>query len=152
MTEDAPPDSLAALDGETRRVLRDTIRIRLANGSPIREACAEARGQGLARESRLSTAEIDAAIMAILRSEDILTPEMIEFDYQNEDGVTYRPAQDEEVCATLVYSLRFDERGRPRKSGWDGLAKLGAMEMLKQLKASNFIVLKGPARRNHSTG
>jgi hypothetical protein len=53
---------------------------------------------------------------------------------------------------TLVYALKFDERGRERKSGYDGLAKLGAMELLKQLKASNFIVLKGPARRNHSTG
>ena len=57
-----------------------------------------------------------------------------------------------EVCVTLVYSFRFDERGRPRKSGCDGLAKLGAMEMLKQLKASNFIVLKGPACRNHCSG
>jgi hypothetical protein len=101
MTDDTAPDPLAALDAETCRVVRDTIRIRLHSGTPIREACAEARGQALARERSLSTAEIDAAIMAILRDEDVLTPDMIALEYDQE-GQTYRPAHDEEVCAKLV--------------------------------------------------
>jgi hypothetical protein len=144
---EATPSALELFDAETRRRMRDTIRHSLHHNIPLREACAEARGLARGLEPSRSQAEADTAILEILRADDIITPQMIALEWDR-DGSAYREADDTEVCASLVYALRFDERGKPRKSGWDFMAHVGAMELVRRLQASNYLVLKGPPARN----
>ena len=146
---EARPSALETFDVETRRLMRETIRLSLHRGVPIKEACAEARGLARGREPQRGGEEINAAIMELLRADDIVTPEMIALEWAR-DSRTYTEADDGEVCASLVYALRFDDRGKPRKTSWEFMAHMGAMELVRRLRASNYIVLKGPPARNTS--
>lgn len=61
-------------------------------------------------------------------------------------------ASPEEVAAALTYALRFDERGKPRKGGWDFAAGLAAEALLKHLERSGFVIAQRRPMRPHSAG
>jgi hypothetical protein len=61
-------------------------------------------------------------------------------------------ATSEEIAEALFYALRFDERGKPRRSGWDFAAGLAAERMADHLRRSGFIIMRARPTRPHSAG
>ncbi|MCB8877411.1 hypothetical protein [Acidisoma silvae] len=58
----------------------------------------------------------------------------------------------EEIAEALSYALRYDERGKPRKGGWDFAAKLAADRLAEHLRRSGLIVMRARPGRPHSAG
>ena len=59
-------------------------------------------------------------------------------------------ADDADLVQALAYALRHDERGRPRKGGWDFAAELAAEHLAAHLRRANFVVTRrrpGPPHR-----
>jgi hypothetical protein len=61
-------------------------------------------------------------------------------------------ATPEEIADALSYALRYDERGKPRKGGWDFVAGLAAERLAEHLRRSGLIVMRARPGRPHSTG
>ncbi len=61
-------------------------------------------------------------------------------------------ASPEEIAEALSYALRFDERGKPRRGGWDFAAGLAAERLAEHLRRSGFVVMRARAGRPHSAG
>jgi hypothetical protein len=61
-------------------------------------------------------------------------------------------AAPEEVAEVLSYALRFDERGKPRRGGWDFAAGLAAERLTEHLRRSGFVVMRVRPTRPHSAG
>jgi hypothetical protein len=59
-------------------------------------------------------------------------------------GEPLRLATDDEVTGSLAYALRFDERGKPRRTGSDFMASLAAAQLVQHLKLSLSVVMKRP--------
>jgi hypothetical protein len=60
------------------------------------------------------------------------------------------PATDEDVLLSLSFALHFD--GRRRFPHADEVkARLVAEHLLRHLKRSNFVIMRGPPRKGHST-
>ena len=62
------------------------------------------------------------------------------------------PASMEELAETLAYALRHDERGKPRRGGWEFAATLAGDHLAKQLLRSGFVILRARPGRSHSAG
>lgn len=61
-------------------------------------------------------------------------------------------ASPEELAEAISYALRFDERGKPRKGGWDFAAGLAADRLVEHLRRSGFILFRTKPGRPHSAG
>ncbi|WP_158746938.1 hypothetical protein [Acidisphaera sp. L21] len=61
-------------------------------------------------------------------------------------------ATPEEVAEVLAYALTFDERGKPRKSGWNFAAKLAADRIAEHMQRSGLVILRRRPTRPHSAG
>jgi hypothetical protein len=61
-------------------------------------------------------------------------------------------ATPEEIADALSYALRYDERGKPRKGGWDFAAGLAAERLTEHLRRSGFVVMRSRLGRPHSAG
>jgi protein ImuA len=61
-------------------------------------------------------------------------------------------ATPEEIAEALSYALRFDERGKPRRGGWDFAAGLAAERLADHLRRSGFIIMRPRPTRPHSAG
>lgn len=61
-------------------------------------------------------------------------------------------ASPEEITEAISYALRYDERGKPRKGGWDFAAGLAAERLAEHLKRSGFILFRTKPGRPHSAG
>jgi hypothetical protein len=61
-------------------------------------------------------------------------------------------ATPEEIAEALSYALRFDERGKPRRGGWDFAAGLAAERLADHLRRSGFIIMRARPTRPHSAG
>jgi hypothetical protein len=61
-------------------------------------------------------------------------------------------ATPEEIAEALSYALRFDERGKPRRGGWDFAAGLAAERLTDHLRRSGFIIMRARPTRPHSAG
>jgi hypothetical protein len=61
-------------------------------------------------------------------------------------------ATPEEIAEALSYALRFDERGKPRRSGWDFAAGLAAERLTEHLRRSGFVIMRARSARPHSAG
>ena len=68
------------------------------------------------------------------------------------DDPTLSAATLEEVSEALSYALRYDERGKPRRGGWDFAAGLAAERLVEHLKRSGSVVMKARPSRPHSAG
>ena len=60
------------------------------------------------------------------------------------------PASVEEVTTALAYALSHDERGKPRRGGWDFAAGLAGDHLARQLLRSGFVILRARPGRPHS--
>ena len=58
----------------------------------------------------------------------------------------------QEIADALSYALRFDERGKARKGGWDFAAGLAAERLAEHLRRSGFVVMRARPSRPHSAG
>ena len=58
----------------------------------------------------------------------------------------------EEVAEALSYALRYNERGKPRRGGWEFAAGIAAERLTEHLWHSGFVILKAPPSRPHSAG
>jgi hypothetical protein len=63
-----------------------------------------------------------------------------------------KEADDADLVAALTYALRHDERGRPRKGGWDFAAELAAEHLAGHLRRANFVVTRRRPGTPHSAG
>jgi hypothetical protein len=61
-------------------------------------------------------------------------------------------ATPEEIAEALSYALRFDERSKPRRGGWDFAAGLAAERLADHLRRSGFIIMRARPTRPHSAG
>jgi hypothetical protein len=61
-------------------------------------------------------------------------------------------ATPEEIAEALSYALRFDERGKPHRGGWDFTARLAAERLADHLRRSGFIIMRARPTRPHSAG
>jgi hypothetical protein len=61
-------------------------------------------------------------------------------------------ATPEEIAEALSSALRFDERGKPRRGGWDFTAGLAAERLTDHLRRSGFIIMRARPTRPHSAG
>jgi hypothetical protein len=61
-------------------------------------------------------------------------------------------ATPEEIVEAISYALRYDERGKPRKGGWDFAAGLAAERLVEHLRRSGFILFRTKPGRPHSAG
>lgn len=61
-------------------------------------------------------------------------------------------ATSEEVAEALSYALRYDERGKPRRGGWDFAAGLAAEYLAEHLRRSGFVIMRSRAGRPHGAG
>ena len=48
-------------------------------------------------------------------------------------------ATPEEIAEVLSYALRYDERGKPRRGGWDFAAGLAAERLAEHLRRSGYV-------------
>lgn len=62
------------------------------------------------------------------------------------------PATAQEIADALSYALRYDERGKPRRSGWDFVASLAAEQLTAHLRRAGFIILRTRSERPHRAG
>jgi len=138
----------APLNPQTLYLMRETIHRRLEEGTAVREAAAEARGIASGREPGCNPRQVDAVVHDLLAEIDALLPDLAPVEH---DGRTYRPVDDQEVASALAYALAFDERGKRRKTGWEGMfTKIAAASLAQMLRRSNLIVFQGPPSRHHS--
>ena len=68
------------------------------------------------------------------------------------DAADLSPATPEEVADVLSYALRYDDRGKPRRSGWDFAAGLAAERLTERLRRAGYIVMRARSGRPHSAG
>ena len=61
-------------------------------------------------------------------------------------------ASPEEIAEALPYALRYDERGKPRRGGWDFAASLAAERLTEHLRRSGFVIMTASPSRPHSAG
>ena len=61
-------------------------------------------------------------------------------------------ATPEEIAEALSYALRYDERGKPRRGGWDFAAGLAADRLTEHLRRSGFVIMRARSSRSHSAG
>ena len=138
--DDAPDASLAPEVLELmRRIIATAIATRRAS---LAEAAAEARGLARGRHPKLPYPVIDAAVDGILRDLGAQRPPLPLPELAEDAGAPLVPALPEEVADALAYAMRFDERGKARRTGHEYAAHLAADQLLRYLGASGFVVAR----------
>jgi hypothetical protein len=68
--------------------------------------------------------------------------------------ITLSPALAEDVAEALAYALRYDERGKPRRTsaGWDFAAGIAAEHLVQHLTRAGFVVMRRRPRPAHTAG
>ena len=61
-------------------------------------------------------------------------------------------ATPEEIAEALSYALRYDERGKPRRGGWEFASALAAERLAEHLRRSGFVIMRSRPGRPHSAG
>ncbi|MBU8541933.1 hypothetical protein [Falsiroseomonas tokyonensis] len=129
-----------ALDPEVLRRMREIIVTSIATRSAsLREAAAEARDLARGLCPRLSTAALNEAVTTLLIELGAHAPPAP----PDLDGQGLRPADPAEVADSLAFALRFDERGKARRTGVEYTSKIAAEQLVQRLLASGL----RPARR-----
>jgi len=137
-----------SLDPEVYRLMHATIATAIATRrTSIAEAAAEARGLALGRQPALPASVVGDAVAIIL---DELGAGSRLREAVEHDGKGLLPAEPEEVADALAYAMRFDERGKARRTGAEYAAKLAAEHLVRHLLLSGYVVLRKPAGPQHS--
>ncbi len=136
-----------SLEPDTLRRMRDLIRNAIATRSmPIAEAAAEARGLAHGIQSRAPRSAVLDAVEGILRDlgawQDPPAPEVLSND-------PLLPATPEDVADALAYAMRFNERGKARRTGAEWAAQLAAEQLVAGLARSGFVLMRRHPRQPH---
>ncbi|MGG5890696.1 hypothetical protein ACLF3G_26735 [Falsiroseomonas sp. HC035] len=127
-----------------RELLAAAIATRSAS---LRETAAEACGLARGLCPRLPTTALDEAVTALLIELDACAspapPDL--------DGHGLRPADPAEVADSLAYAMRFDERGRARRTGVEYASKIAAEQLVQRLLASGFVLMRRAPTAPHRT-
>ncbi|MGK7870780.1 hypothetical protein [Falsiroseomonas sp. E2-1-a20] len=123
---------------QMRTVLATAIGIRTKS---LAEAAAEARGLGCGMLPALPVSVIDEAVAGLLREVGAHRPAEASVEL---DGRALRPVTPEEVADTLAYAMRFNERGKARRTGHEYASKLAAEQLVQQMLASGYVILRRP--------
>jgi hypothetical protein len=125
---------------EVLRRMRDVLVSAIATRSAaIAEAAAEARGLGRGLQPALPASTIAEAVAELLRSLGAYQPPPAPVE---DDGQWLHPAAPEDVADTLAYAMRFDPRGKARRTGVEYAAKRAADQLVQQLTSSGFVVMR----------
>lgn len=142
-------DEPTPIDREALRRMRAIISTAIAAQScTVGEAAAEARGLARGLHPALPAPVIEAAVVAILTELGALPPQPEPVEV---DGGQLRPAAPEDVAEALAYAMRFDERGKARRTGVEYASKLAADQLVRQLTASGFVVMRKPPAPDHGS-
>lgn len=114
----------------------------------IAEAAAEARGLARGRHPALPVTVIEDAVAEILGE---LGANVAPLPPTEHDGQPLRAADPKDVAATLAYAMRFDARGKPRRTGWEFVASLAASQLVQHLEMSGFVFMRRTPAPRHST-
>lgn len=129
----------APLDPEVLRRMREILVAAITTRSAsLREAAAEARGLARGLCPRLPTAAMDEAMKGLLIELDAYAPPMP----PDLDSQGLRPADPAEVADSLAYAMRFDERGKARRTGVEYASKIAAEQLVQRLLASGFVLMR----------
>jgi hypothetical protein len=58
----------------------------------------------------------------------------------------------QEIAEALAYALRYDERGKPHRGGWDLIANLAAERLAEHLRRSGFVIMRTRSAKPHTAG
>lgn len=137
---DAPPTVAPAALRLMREVVETAVATRRAG---VAEAVAEARGIARGRHPDLPLAEVDAAVAGLLTDLGVPPPcGPGAAEGQAIDGAPLSAAAPEEVADALAYAMRFDERGKARRTGHEYTARLAADQLVQQLLRNGFVVAR----------
>lgn len=137
-----------SLEPDTLRRMRELVRNAIATRSmPIAEAAAEARGLAHGIHSRAPRSAILEAVEGILRDlgawQASPSPKVL-------SNVPLTPAAPEHVADALAYAMRFNERGKARRTGWEWAAQAAAEQLVQGLQQRGFVIMVGPEAKPHS--
>ena len=136
MDDTQPPP----IDPDVLRLMHQVVATAIATRrATLAEAAAEARGVARGRHPALPAASIDAAVDGILRNLDAYRPPS---EPAAPEGAGLLPAAPEEVADALAYAMRFDERGKARRTGHEYASKLAADQLVRHLAACGFVVAR----------
>jgi len=128
------------VDPEVLRRMRQLIVIAIAQRSKAwMEAAAEARGLCRGMQPALPETVIDEAVERVLRELDLLLPRPETVSVGERRLISVETF---EVADSLAYAMRFDERGKARRTGVEYVAKLAAEQLVRQLTASGFVIMR----------
>ena len=122
------------------RRMREVIATAIATRSmTVLEATAEARGLGRGLQPVLPAEVVARAVTELLKELGCYqTPQVVEAAA----GTALRPVDPAEVADSLAYAMRFDERGKARRTGVEYASQLAADQLVRQLTASGFVVMR----------
>jgi hypothetical protein len=138
----------APLDPEVLQQMREILAAVIATRSAsLRGPAAEARGLARGLCPRLPTAVLDEAVTRLLIELGACTPPT-PLDL---DGQGLRPADPAELADSLAYAMRFDERGKARRTGVEYASKIAAEQLVQRLLASGFVLMRRAPAVPHRT-
>lgn len=131
------------VDPDVLRRMREIIVLSIARRSQAWiEAAAEARGLCRGMQPALPETMINQALERALLDLDLLLPRP---EATVVNGRRLIPAEPIEVADSLAYAMRFDERGKARRTGVDYVTKLAAEQLVRHLTASGYVIMRQTA-------
>ena len=112
----------------------------------------------LAQAPGLTPSQIGEALGAVALAAEAGSAEQGVLPPFRQDAASGQPcrspaeANDADLVAALAYALRHDERGKPRKGGWDFAAELAAEHLAGHLRRANFVVSRRRPGTPHRAG
>ncbi|MFC7477775.1 hypothetical protein ACFQS7_25720 [Dankookia sp. GCM10030260] len=105
----------------------------------VLEAAAEARGLGRGLKPALQAEIVGRAVTDLLR--DLGCYQALPAA-EDAAGTALSPADPAEVADSLAYAMRFDERGKARRTGVEYASQLAAGQLVRHLTASGYVVMR----------
>jgi hypothetical protein len=136
-------DAAEPIAPEVLHLMRQVVATAIATRrTGLAEAAAEARGVARGRHPALPAAAIDAAVDGILRELGAYRAPPPSTERPEHDGTPLLPVGPEEVADALAYAMRFDERGKARRTGVEYVSKLAAEQLVRHLLLCGFLVVR----------
>lgn len=120
--------------------MREVITAAIATRSmSVQEAAAEARGLGRGLQPALPADVVATAVTELLRELGGYEPPL---EGEDTTGTALSPADPAEVADSLAYAMRFDERGKARRTGVEYASMLAAETLVRRLEASGYVIMR----------
>jgi hypothetical protein len=135
------------LDHGTLGVMRTAANRALNWGRGAKGAAMAARDVVWARYPSLPLTMIADAVAAVVPDPEGLSAAKGEAPARH--GEPLRAANPDEIAQSHAYALRFDDRGKPRRTGYEATAALAAAQLVKHLTLSGVVFMRGPPAPAH---